>query len=213
MGAIRTGIVDYGIGNLKSVASAVAAVGGAPCITSKTSELATCDRLILPGVGAFRHGMHALRSAGLDVFIRQFVADERPLLGICLGMQLLTEISTEFGETAGLTILPGDISKLHHQCRHHKLRLPNVGWLPLLRCADNTSDLAERLFHGVDPEARFYFIHSFAASAHNPVAAAISVYDGVSFASIIASDNVIGTQFHPEKSGPEGLKMLANFIS
>jgi glutamine amidotransferase len=157
--------------------------------------------------------MEALIETGLDRFIRDYVADGRPLLGICLGMQMLAELSTEFGETAGLCLLPCRITKLTSPGGEPPVRLPNVGWLPVMLMAVNDADLVKRLFSGVDPTARFYFIHSFAAAADSPVSAAVSEYEGIRFASVIARKNIVGTQFHPEKSGPCGLKILSNFIS
>ena len=213
MAKVKVGVIDYGVGNLGSVANAVSAVGGEPRVSSNTTELGLCERLILPGVGAFQHGMKALIEAGLDQFIYDYVAKDKPLLGICLGMQMLVEHSMEFGETAGLGLLPGRITKLESAHGGQPIRLPNVGWLPVMPIAASDDDLVAQLFLGVDPTARFYFIHSFAAAADSPVSAAVSEYEGIRFASVIARKNIVGTQFHPEKSGPRGLQVLGNFIS
>jgi glutamine amidotransferase len=203
-----TGIIDYGVGNVCSVFNAVKAVGGVPVLSASAEELLACDRLILPGVGAFAHGMMELKSSGLDALILEAAKENMPIMGICLGMQMLTEISLEFGETKGLGLVDGIVSLIEPTEPDQLLRLPHVGWKPLTR----TSDEAAWLFEGVDPAAKFYFIHSFAVSSESAHVAAIADYDGVSFGAVLSVGNVIGTQFHPEKSGPEGLKMLKNFI-
>ncbi len=203
-----TGIIDYGVGNVRSVFNAVKAVGGEPLLTASRNELLACDRLILPGVGAFAHGMAELKSRGLDPLIKGAVKDGMPLLGICLGMQMLTQKSLEFGETKGLALTDGVVSIIKPQKPNQLLRLPHVAWKPLSR----TSDKEDWLFDGIEPDARFYFIHSYAVSGTSPNVAATADYDGVSFGAVLSAGNVIGTQFHPEKSGSEGLKMLQNFV-
>lgn len=203
-----TGIIDYGVGNVRSVFNAVKAVGGEPVLTASAEELLVCDRLILPGVGAFAHGMTELKSRGLDALIRQAAQDGMPIMGICLGMQMLTRNSLEFGETEGLGLADGVVSLIEPKKPDQLLRLPHVAWKPLTR----TSEEAAWLFEGVAPKARFYFIHSFAVSSDSAHVAATADYDGTSFGAVLSVGNVVGTQFHPEKSGPEGLKMLKNFV-
>lgn len=203
-----TGIIDYGVGNVRSVFNAVKAVGGTPVLTASTDELLACDRLILPGVGAFAHGMAELKSRGLDTLIRQAAQDDMPIMGICLGMQMLTRKSLEFGDTEGLGLVDGVVSLIEPTKPDQLLRLPHVGWKPLMR----TSDDAGWLFEGIDLDARFYFIHSFAVSSDSAHVAATADYDGASFGAVLSVGNVVGAQFHPEKSGPEGLKMLKNFL-
>lgn len=203
-----TGVIDYGVGNVRSVCSAVEAVGGRPVLSSDPAELLGCDRLILPGVGAFAHGMAELRSRGLDTVLKTAVSDGMPLLGICLGMQMLAQRSLEFGESDGLGLAQGVVSLIQSTDPAGMLRLPHVAWKKLER----KSDAAGWLFDGVDPDARFYFIHSYSVPATSWDVAAVAEVDGVEFAAVLAVDNVVGTQFHPEKSGPEGLKMLKNFI-
>lgn len=214
MTAVRIGVIDYGVGNLKSVANALAEVGATACVSSERSELAQCDRLILPGVGAFPRGMQALAAAGLTEFLLAEVDRGRPLLGICLGMQMLCEYSSEFGKTPGLGIIPGGVSELRRAdtgASNETFRLPNVGWLPIERrpAAGSNSTLLE----GVPLDSRFYFIHSYAADEHNVATSAVSEYCGVRFAAMVSHGSVHGTQFHPEKSGPEGLKILKNFAT
>jgi glutamine amidotransferase len=211
MTAMRVGVIDYGVGNLRSVANAVLEIGAEPCISSDAAELSGCQRLILPGVGAFGEGMRALRATGLDHLVRDAAGSGTPLLGICLGMQMLVESSTEFGEWDGLAILPGQVEKLEDPQAQGTQRLPNVGWLPLSRPAGSNS--LDELFAGIEEDARFYFIHSFAVAGNSASAVATAHYGSREFAAVIARENVIGTQFHPEKSGPAGLRLLRNFLS
>jgi glutamine amidotransferase len=205
-----TGIIDYGLGNVRSVQSAVEKVGGRAILTSNHDMLLECDRLILPGVGAFSHGMSELQNRGLDLLIKRAVAEGTPLLGICLGMQMLTHCSYEFGETTGLAITDGAVSLIQKvEDSSLPIRLPHVAWKSLRRISDSQN----WFFNGIDQEARFYFIHSFAVQSDSAHAIACASHEGVEFAAVIARGNVIGTQFHPEKSGADGLRMLGNFIS
>ena len=211
MRAARIGIVDYGIGNIKSVENALIAIGAEPVVSWDRHELAGCDRLILPGVGAFAHGMAALEDRDLVGFLRDQAGEGKPLLGICLGMQLLTAFSTEFGYTEGLGLIEGGIERMRApEDAGVDFRLPNVGWLELAKTGQ-ASDLAAQLLDPVRFGSRFYFIHSFCGDAKILRTAATAEYLGVRFAALVCHGSVIGTQFHPEKSGPEGLKMLKNF--
>ena len=203
-----TGIIDYGVGNVRSVLSAVEKVGGNPVLTSNYEEIKRCDRLILPGVGAFTHGMTELHERGLDILIKDEVQKGKPLLGICLGMQMLTTGSLEFGHTKGLGLIEGLVSQLQPISGAPSIRLPHVDWKPMCRASDDQ----EWFFAGVNPEARFYFIHSFCRQDNEADVIAWAEYCGIRFAAVVARGNVIGTQFHPEKSGPEGLQMIRNFI-
>jgi glutamine amidotransferase len=203
-----TGVIDYGTGNVRSVCNAVEAVGGRPILSSDPDQLLRCDRLILPGVGAFAHGMAELRSRGLDAVLKSAVSDGMPMLGICLGMQMLAKSSLEFGESAGLGIAQGVVSLIQSTDPARIPRLPHVAW----KTIEWKNEGGAWLFEGVDPDARFYFIHSYAVPATSPDVAAVAEIDGIEFAAVLAVNNVIGTQFHPEKSGPEGLKILRNFV-
>lgn len=207
----RVGVVDYGVGNLRSVSNALAHLGARPLVSGEASQLEGCDRLVLPGVGAFAHGMQALKERGLDAFVRGWAAGQRPLLGICLGMQLLLEASSEFGETPGLGILPGRVDALPQlgSSRQVPLRLPHVGWAALQSRAEPAPDLLD----GVPQEARFYFVHSYACRAEHPDCAATAGYRGIRFAAFLRRGQVLGVQFHPEKSGPPGLRLLRNFVT
>lgn len=207
-GASLTGIVDYGIGNVRSVQNAVEKVGGTPILTADIDQLMQCDRLILPGVGAFAQGIAELRSRALDTLLQSFVETDRPLLGICLGMQLLTSGSDEFGHTPGLGFINTQVAELQPHSESVDFRLPHVDWRKLKRAQGSL----DWFYDGVSPAAKFYFIHSFGVHASATDAVAWADYAGLEFAAVIARGNVIGTQFHPEKSGPEGLKMLSNFV-
>lgn len=210
MTAPTVGIVDYGVGNLRSVSNAIEQVGGRPQVTSDPGALAACDRLILPGVGAFGHGIGELRRLGLDRLVQSVAASGTPLLGICLGMQMLTETSEEFGHHTGLALLSGHVRSLA-PAEGPALRLPNVDWQSLTHRP--ATGLAARLFDGIPPDARFYFIHSFAVNADSPDVAATADLAARPFAAVIGRGTVAGTQFHPEKSGQHGLRLLRNFLS
>lgn len=209
----RIGVIDYGIGNLRSVANALRFVGAEPVVSDDAATLAGCDRIIFPGVGAFGYGMQALKARGLDKVVLDAAASDKPLLGICVGMQLLLDSSSEFGEHEGLGIVPGRVDRFEMTSGDDQpLRLPNVGWLPLT-LKDGLDGLAKILFEGVEEDSKFYFVHSYHAGAGNPLAVATAEYAGRAFAAVVGKGSVVGTQFHPEKSGPEGLELLKRFVS
>lgn len=208
----RVGIIDYGVGNLRSVGNALSHVGATPIVSDDPDTLLGCDRLVFPGVGAFSYGKEALYAKGLHQVVLHAVASETPLLAICVGMQLLFERSNEFGDHQGLGIVPGHIEKFDTTgVGAHSLRLPNVNWLPINTSA-HADGLAGKLLNGVDDQSRFYFVHSYHAQAANPLTVATSSYHGQSFAAAIGKGSLFATQFHPEKSGPDGLKMLKTFV-
>lgn len=215
MTTVEVGILDYGIGNLKSVANAVDKVGGKAKISSDVSELKNCARLIVPGVGAFPAAMQALTAGNFSDFVKDYVASGRPVLGICVGMQLLHELSNEFEPTNGLGLVSGTVESLLNytpdQNGSPSYRLPNVGWRPVIRTENNTK-LADKLLEGTNESDSFYFIHSYGASATGADVVAVSEYEDLRFAAVVARDNVVGTQFHPEKSRASGLRLLKNFI-
>lgn len=217
MADTRVGIVDYGVGNLRSVAAAVAHLGGTPVVSPDAAVLLSCERMIVPGVGAFPFAMQTLARLGLDQTIRDFVATGRPCLGICLGMQLLFQRSSEFALTPGLGFMEGEVAALTALAPRGApagdLRLPNVGWLPLVPRTPPPAGLGARMLAGLAPDDSFYFIHSFGAAPDLPDTAAVSWVGDIAFTSVVARDNLVGTQFHPEKSGPAGLRMLAHFIA
>lgn len=204
----RVVIVDYGLGNLLSVARAVRAAGGEPEVSADPADAVSAPRLILPGVGAFGDGMKGLRERGLVDPLRAYAASGRPLLGICLGMQLLMERSEEFGDHEGLGIVPGAVRRLPRG-GSDGLKLPHVGWSALSPAAP----WAGTPLAGAAPGAEFYFVHSFAAvpseAAHRLAACA---YGEEAFCAALRRDSVVGCQFHPEKSGPAGLDILKRFL-
>ena len=194
----RTVIVDYGMGNLRSVQKACEHLGYAAHIQT---DLAGADKVIVPGVGAFGAAMENLAQLADD--LREWAAAGKPLLGICLGQQLLFESSEERGSFGGLAILKGVVKYLP---KDTGLKVPHIGWSEL------TIEQEDGLLQGVDQGSRVYFVHSLYTECEEGVAAATTVY-GVRFASAVQRDNVWGTQFHPEKSGGIGLSILRNFLA
>lgn len=193
-------VIDYGMGNLHSISSALEAVGAKVELVTDAAGLAAHPRAVLPGVGAFGRSMQHLEAAGLVEGLRAHVAAGRPLLGICLGFQVLFTSSEEHGHHAGLGLVPGRVVRFETD-----LHVPHVGW-NVLRCE------AHPLFAGLGPDPHAYFVHSFyPVDVPEDVVVARSEYDGP-FVCAVAKGPVLGVQFHPEKSGPEGLSMLARFL-
>ena len=210
------GIIDYGIGNLGSISNALNEIGVGKIISSNKDELNNCEKLILPGVGAFKHGMNALRERGLDDFIKKWHLREKPLLGICLGMQLLTELSYEFGETKGLDLVDGIVKKISIQSTNtKKIRLPVVGWYKFKLIKKNFEDknnfLINKLLTEKLANSPYYFIHSFSAELTSQDLIAYTDHGEFKTSAIISRKNTIGTQFHPEKSGLNGIEFIKNF--
>jgi imidazole glycerol phosphate synthase glutamine amidotransferase subunit len=203
MSAPRIAVVDYGAGNLVSIEQALRAIGAEPRRADDSAALREADGLVVPGVGAAGPAMERLRAAGLVAPILEWIADDRPYLGICLGLQLLFEGSDEDGaETLG--VLAGRVRRLDAAPT-----LPHIGWNQVVRRRDHP------LFDGIDDEADFYFVHSFAGTpAEEAEDVALADTDhGVTFVSAIARGPLSGVQFHPERSGADGLRLLANFVA
>ncbi|WP_166240829.1 imidazole glycerol phosphate synthase subunit HisH [Paenibacillus turpanensis] len=195
-------IVDYGIGNLHSVSKAVERLGYEAVITAERDELLQADGIILPGVGAFGDAMEQLRATGLGDVVREAVAAGKPLLGICLGMQLLFSQSEEYGQHEGLNLLPGKAIRFEGG-----VKVPHMGWNKL-----EYRDAASPLFAGLE-EGHVYFVHSYHVVADQPEhVLAVTDYERPVTA-IVGSGNVFGMQFHPEKSGELGMKLLGNFLN
>lgn len=206
-------VVDYGRGNLFSVCQAIARVGGRPRLTADPEVVAAARRVVLPGVGAFGDAMAGLRARGLDGAVQHFAAAGRPLLGICLGMELLLDESSEFGRHAGLGLIPGRVDRLPEPVPGAGEKIPNVGWCRLLP-ADGGTPWAETLFRGVKPGDYAYFVHSFAAWPREARHRLADIaFGGVTVAAAIAAGAVSGCQFHPEKSGEVGLSILDAFVN
>ena len=195
-------IADYGMGNMRSVVKAFEHVGAAAAVSSEPAEIAAATSLVLPGVGAFPEAIGEIDRRGLAGPIRARVADGVPLLGICLGMQLLFESSSEHGGAVGLGLLAGAVEPIAAP----GLKLPHIGWSPLL--LERESPLTAGIADG-EP---FYFVHSLIARPE-PDELIASAEHGERFAAVVGRGNVFGTQFHPEKSSGAGLKMLGNFAA
>ncbi len=206
------GIVDYGRGNLFSITQALTHLGVEHALVSSVDMVAGCDRLILPGVGAFSDAMQGLRRTGLHGAVRNAIDARVPLLGICVGCQLLLEQGEEFGVHAGLGVIPGTVRRLRPPAENdkHRLRLPNIGWRHVKPTTQNGC-LAD-----VDADGRdtFYFVHSYAPFPREAEAiAAVTQINGERVPVAVRRDRVYGVQFHPEKSGDAGLRLLHRFAT
>ena len=197
-------IIDYGVGNLFSLASSLASLGFVAVVTGDSAVIRKADRLILPGVGAFGDAADKLRETGLDDLIRDEVKKGKELLGICLGMQLLFEKSYEYGVHRGLGLLKGEVVPLEGMI-DPKLKIPHIGWNALKYVKPDC-----RLFRSIREGDFVYFVHSFHAVGCEDSLSATSEY-GIPVTAVVAKDNVFGCQFHPEKSGKVGLAILAAF--
>jgi imidazole glycerol-phosphate synthase subunit HisH len=201
MSATTIGVVDYGAGNLVSIEQALTQVGARVVIATDADGLRRADALVVPGVGASRPAMDRLTAAGLVEPIRAWIAAERPFLGICLGLQLLFATSDEDGaETLG--VLPG-----HTAILEDAPTLPHIGWNQVVRSAP------QPLFAGIDEAADFYFVHSYAGVPSDPAVIAAMTDHGRPFVSAVARGSLFGVQFHPERSGHDGLRLLSNFVA
>jgi len=205
-------IINYDMGNLRSVQKAFERVGHEAVITDDPAVVADAQRVVLPGVGAFRDAMTALGDRNLVEPIKQTIAAGKPFLGICLGLQLLFETSYEDGEHAGLGILPGRVVKFDFPPpgeNEEKLKVPHMGWNTLI------AHRQAPIYAGIDRSEHFYFVHSYYVEPSDPALIATqtdySPPGGKPFCSSVWRDNVIATQFHPEKSQAAGLKLLENF--
>jgi glutamine amidotransferase len=197
---VEVAIIDYGVGNLRSVEKAFAATGHNAIVTGDEKELSSARRLVLPGVGAFAACMTALREHGLVELVRERALAGTPLLGVCVGMQMLFEESEEFGTSKGLGLLSGRVRRFTHD-----LVVPQVGWNQIRQRREHA------LFNKVPNDSFCYFVHSyFCEPASSEVVAGETDY-GIEYASVVAQKNICGVQFHPEKSQQFGLQMLSNF--
>jgi glutamine amidotransferase len=196
----RICILDYGMGNLRSVEKALEHIGATARIASDAATIRAADGLILPGVGAFPKAMQTIRALGLDELIEERRAAGVPILGVCLGLQLLFDSSTELSGADGLGLLAGKVTDLDAP----GLKIPHIGWSPVRWERDS------RLIDGIDSETPFYFVHSFAPKAEAGELLGTAAY-GTRFSCAAERDNVFGVQFHPEKSSAAGLRLLSNF--
>ena len=193
-------IIDYGVGNLRSVEKAFAATGHAAVVTGDEDQLRVAKRLVLPGVGAFAACMKALSDHGLTEFVKERALAGTPLLGVCVGMQMLFEESEEFGTTKGLGLLAGRVRRFAND-----LVVPQVGWNQL------QPRRAHSLLANVAGGTFFYFVHSYYCEPLDPAVTLGQTDYGIAYASVAAQENLCGVQFHPEKSQAAGLRLLSNF--
>jgi len=197
---VSVAIIDYGVGNLRSVEKAFAATGCEAIVTGDEAELRAAERLVLPGVGAFGACMKALKERGFERLVRERVREGTPLLGVCVGMQLLFEESDEFGSTPGLGLLKGKVRRFSNE-----LVVPQVGWNRIHQTQPHA------LFEGIADGSFCYFVHSFYCEPEDQRVITGETEYGGRYASVVAEENVCGVQFHPEKSQDVGLLMLKNF--
>ncbi len=197
-------IVDYGVGNLFSLQSSFHAVGVEAVATGDADMIRHADRVVLPGVGAFRDAAAKLKQSGLDQVVCDCAASGKPLLGICLGMQLLFEKSYEYGEYEGLGLIPGEICPIA-QMIPSSYKIPHIGWNEL-----HYGQTVHPLFAGIKEAPFVYFVHSYYAKCPEQYVIAKTEY-GAELTAAVAKDNVMGCQFHPEKSGDVGLEILRAF--
>ena len=204
-------VVDYGMGNLKSVARALETCGASVSLVARPTRLGRNHILVLPGVGAFPAAMKRLQTSGLDLWIHEAFANGAWLLGICLGMQLCLDLGEELETTKGLGLLPGKVEKIPSTAASGvSLKLPHIGWAGI---DWPKAKPLPPLFSGIPPGTDFYFVHSFAASPLRPSdELAFCTYGGHRIPAVLGKDRIYGCQFHPEKSGAAGLRLLKNFI-
>ena len=197
---VKLVVIDYQSGNLRSVAKALESAGISPLITGDSGQVQTADGLILPGVGSAPAAMEALQERGLVEPLREYVASGRPFLGVCLGLQLLLE-RTEEGDAPCLGIVPGVVKRLPAT-----LKVPHIGWNSV------HFQREEPVFQDVPQDSHFYFVHSYYPAPEDGAGVVGTTHYGIPFCSVYARDNLVATQFHPEKSGSIGLRIYQNFV-
>ncbi len=195
-------IIDYGMGNLPNVKRALEKFTNDVIITENIEEITKADKLILPGVGAFGDAMRNIDKLGLREIIKK-EAQEKPLLGICLGMQLLFEKSEEDKEEKGLGIIEGEVLRFSNEI---KLKIPEMGWNSVKKTKES------KILKNIDDNSYFYFVHSYYVKPKDKEVTAGNTYYGLDFTSVVEKDNIMAAQFHPEKSHEIGLKILENFV-
>lgn len=212
--SVDVAIVDYGVGNLFSVQRSFEHCGANVVVSDDPKVLLSAPRLVLPGVGAFADGMRGLVEHSLDKVVIEFACSGKPLLGICLGMQMLTSVSEEFGEHSGLNIIPGCVKPIPNTTLGGKAhKIPHIGWSGLL-LPKSLSDWRGTILDGLSPGDAVYLVHSFAVQPDNDVyRLADCDYNGRTISAAIRKGNIYGVQFHPEKSGHIGLRIIRNFLT
>ena len=203
---MNIGIIDYKMGNLASLKNSILKIGEKANIIHSPEELLSCDKLILPGVGAFGDAITHLKEENFIEAINEYVESGKDLLGVCLGMQLLFSSSTESEVTQGLDLIPGTVTRFDETQAKHKIKIPHMGWNTM------RTDKTSKLFQGLDDEIYLYFVHSFHGNCDKQYVIGETLY-GYDFVSAVQKDNIYGFQPHPEKSHDKGLKILENFIN
>ncbi len=206
---MNIGVLDYGAGNLRNVCRAIEHLGYRYTLVSNTSQIADVDKLIIPGVGAFKIAMEQLASLDMIAAIDEFASRKMPILGICLGMQLLFEESFEFGLTKGLGLIPGCVNKIPSEdVLGNSMKVPHIGWNELV-----VDSVRNNMISSVEKGSAVYFVHSYRAEGvAEEHMIAHCVYGGLKLPAIVGRDHIVGCQFHPEKSGRIGLSILNNFL-
>lgn len=201
-------VVDYDMGNLHSIAKALEYVGAEVSISKDPNDLVQAEKIVLPGVGAFGDGMRHLHDNGyLPILQGEIMDKKKPLLGICLGMQLLANFSEEFGHHEGLGFIPAAVVRFEVDSTRDRLKVPHVGW-------NNVHIVREHpLLAGIPDQADFYFVHSYHMRCTNADEVVATCDYGGNFTAMVARENIFAVQFHPEKSQEHGLKLLANFVA
>ena len=199
-------VINYGLGNLKSVVNAIGYLGADVYIAEKPDELQNASHVILPGVGAFGEGMQILKGDGwVDDIKTHAVQKQKPFLGICLGMQLLASRGTEYGDHEGLGLISGVVDKM--KASDKTVRIPHIGWNPV------SAKQGFKTYDGLDAESDFYFVHSYAFKPEDESVISGTCQHGTEFVASVEKDNIWGAQFHPEKSQKSGLRLLQNFLT
>jgi len=203
-------IIDYDVGNVRSMINAFKKVGIHPTLSNKEEEILSADGVILPGVGAFAHGMENLKKYNLLHIIKKYTDTNKPFMGICLGMQMLLDESEEFENTKGLGLISGKVIKLPTQNKSYE-KLPHVSWNEI---KEKKTSWNNTILNNIDQQSDMYFVHSFITDLDNEdEILSTTVYSDYEFCSSIKKDNIYACQFHPEKSGEIGLKIIENFVN
>lgn len=207
-------IIDYGVGNLLSVRRGLEYNYASVSVTGDPEQILNSDRLVLPGVGAFANGMNELIKRDFVSLLSEIALKGTPILGICLGMQFLLDKSEEFGSTDGLGLIPGTVQAIPSMAQDgQKLKIPHIGWSNIIKPEQQNISWSGSILEGANESDALYFVHSFMAQPNNPDhLLAGCLYGGNFIPAVIQSENIMGCQFHPEKSGKVGLKMLSNFL-
>ncbi len=199
-------IVDYGMGNLRSVLKAFEKIGAPAFVSSDKFAIKSSDAIVLPGVGAFRDCMENLKAMGLIDILRDEIRAGKPYLGICLGLQILFTESEEFGKTPGLNILRGSVKRFSFKDSCSPFKIPHMGWNKV------RMKKSHPVFDGLEDGEYFYFVHSYYVEPDDSSVVLMTSDYGIEFVSAIAVDNIVAVQFHPEKSQKKGLRFLSNFM-